>query len=391
MFWTNIDTFLEKHFLELSGLPTKQEKKKLANSLKNHFWWYFEETKFTNIKKFFKKLVDNIQFLYDIDDYIQIIVTDTHFFGSFRDNISCIKILSYKLYCEELLQTCLLENELKHPGFFTNHKKTMIETKIKNIKLVLRSFFNNKRLHELASSILNGGTTSELLVTTNGSIQTTRIPFNSGSIIIDSSVGFDEKSYCFIVQDISFDLNKDKNTLEDIMINFDKIYKDEITEFNNEQSRTMLDVIEEESRFSSTSTVPANHSEKIRSNILSRTGDYTSFKPPAAGSEYPDPELVNDTSSSTSTIGSIHSKNESDEDEYEEDEYEEDEDLHQYGNLHEDENGDGGSDGGGDGEKVPLLHPSQSKTDEIEPSKLLMMNPLVYPTIRFNEGDDEKV
>ena len=178
------------------------------------------------------------------------------------------------------------------------------------------------------------------------------------------------------------------------MINFDKIYKDEITEFNNEQSRTMLDVIEEESRFSSTSTVPANHSKKNRSSILSRNGgEYTSVQ--VAGGGYSDSELVNDISS-TSTIGSIHSdvknhEDEYEEDEYEEDEYEEEEDQHQYGNLHEDENGDGGSDGGGDGEKDPLLQMNQFTADQINPMNLSMTNSLGFPTIRFSEEGAKKV
>ena len=381
MFWTNIDTFLDKHFLDLSGKPTKQEKKKLANSLKNHFWWYFEETKFTNIKKFFKKLVDNIQFLHDIDDYIQIIVTDTHFFGSFRDNISCIKILSYKLYCEELLQICYLECEKDNPGFFTDHKKTMIETKIKNIKQILRSFFNNKRIHELAYCIQNGGTTSELLVTTSGSIQSTTIPFDSGNIIIESSSGFEKKTCCFIVQNISFDFSKDKDTLRDLMINFDKIYHDEITNFQSEntkkiieKSRTILDSIEEESRHSSISTLPAIHSLRDVSKIPSRNGgECSSFMDAAAGGEYPNPEYPLDDESSTNTIESVHSDDENYEDEYEE------EDLHEE---------DGDSDV--DGEQNPLLHPRQVKTNEIDPSKLLNINPLGDP-IRFNEEDVEKV
>lgn len=347
MFWTNIDTFLTNHFKELCGNPTKQAKGKLANSLKNHFWWYFEETKFTNIKKFFKQLVDNILCLHDIDDYIQIIVTDTNFFGSFRDDISCIKILSYKLYCEKLLQECYVQNETKNPGFFSYEKQTNIETKIKNIQNILCSFFNNKRIHELASCMQNGGTTSELLVTTNGSIQTTTIPFYYGSIIIESSCGFDKKTFCFIVQNISFDLNKDENTLRGLMINFNKEYHKEITDFKTKQISDVLDTIEEE-RFSSTSTMVASHSGQTVSNVLSRNGDYISFVNPAAGGEYPDPELDNNSSNS-----SIYSDNESGEDEYEE------EDLDEK---------DGSNDGDGvDEEKNPLLNPSHvtTKVEEV--------------------------
>ncbi len=349
MFWTNIDTFLTNHFIELCGKPTKQDKKKLANSLKNHFWWYFEETKFTNIKKFFKQLVDNILFLHDIDDYIQIIVTDTNFFGSFRDDISCIKILSYKLYCEELLKICLLENEKKHPGFFSDDKKTNIETKIKNIKQILRSFFNNKRIHELASCIQNGGTTSELLVTTKGSIQTTTIPFDSGSIIIKSSCGFDKKSYCFIVQNISFDFNK--NTLGNIMEKFNTDYGADIIRFQNEQSKAKLDTIEEgneDSRLSSTPTVEAIHSHNV-SNVLSRTEDYPSLVTTDANGEYLDHELPLEDDSSS--ISSNYSHEESDEE-------------------------DGSNDGdGGDEEINPLLNPNQDTPNEIDHSNSSMINP----------------
>jgi hypothetical protein len=373
MFWTNIDTFLTNHFLELCGNPTKQDKGKLANSLKNHFWWYFEETKFTNIKKFFKQLVDNILCLHDIDDYIQIIVTDTHFFGSFRDDISCIKILSYKLYCEELLQTCLIKNEENFAGYFNEKKKTNIETKIRNIKLVLRSFFNNKRIHELASCMQNGGTTSELLVTTNGSIQTTTIPFDSGSIIIESSCGIDKKTYCFIVQDISFDLNKDKKS--DCMKKFYTDYGDDITYFLNVKSSSMLDTIEEgneDSRLSSTPTVPAMHSEQNVSAFLSRTGD-TIFMNPAAGGKYPDPNPFKDDSS-TSTIDSIHS-----------DEEDDNSSTSSNYSVHSDNKSDEYE------EEDPLLNPNQVTTDEINPLNSSMTNPYRINNFigQYNEVDVE--
>ena len=141
--------------------------------------------------------------------------------------------------------------------------------------------------------------------------------YYTGSIIIKSSCGFDKKTYCFIVQNISFDLNKDEDTLGYIMEKFNREYYEEITRFKIEQSQSMLNTIEEEDpRFSSTSTVPANHSEGIQSSILSRNGgEYTSIMTLAAGGGYSDPELPldGDELSSNSSIRSIHSNNESDE------------------------------------------------------------------------------